>query len=177
MPFSRYFGHYSGQIYKIDEQLPTDPTDEQLQALFGRVVSRMLDREMLGILCNALSCCAFTFVIFSEGGEGEALDRSDLLVRTLGQYGILITRQDLLWFAQAFWAQSMDLKAQYGWRPPRADDLPRRVYESLSLALDQEPDELARWMDMLIDEWKAQAEQMLVKFGYDPIWLDQQETI
>ena len=177
MPFSRYFGHYSGQIYKIDEHVMQDPDDESLRRLFGRVVSRMLDREVFGILCNALSCCAFTFVIFGEGGQGEELDQSDLLVRTLHQYGIRTTREDLLWFAQAFWAQSMDLKARYGWRPPRASGLPRRVFEGLSLVLEQPPDELQRWMDMLIAEWKRQAEQMLLKFGYDPAWLDPPVTV
>jgi hypothetical protein len=135
------------------------------------VIARMLDREFFGILCNALSCCAFTFTLFSQEGEGEQLDDSDLLVRTLAQYGIHTTREDLTWFAQAFWAQSIDLKRRHGWQPPRAADLPRRVYEGLSRVLGQPPEELARWMDLLIDEWKAQAQRMMARYGYDAGWL------
>jgi aldehyde:ferredoxin oxidoreductase len=172
MPFSRFFGHYSGQIYKIDEALPGDPDDEALRRVFRRAVARMLDREFYGILCNALSNCAFTFVLYSQNGEGERLDDGDLLVHTLAQYGIRTTREDLMWFAQAFWAQSFDLKAQHGWQPPQAADLPRRVYEGLARVLGQPPKELERWMDMLIDEWKAQARGMLTRYGYDAAWLD-----
>jgi aldehyde:ferredoxin oxidoreductase len=172
MPFSRFFGHYAGQIYKIDETLPTDPNDEALRSTFRRVIARLFDREFLGILCNALSCCAFTFVIFSQDGRGERLDDTDLLVRVLSEYGIRTTRQDLNWFAQAFWAQSIDLKAQHGWRPPTAQGLPRRVYEGLELVLKRPADELMRWMDILIDEWKAQARLGLRKFGYDTDWLE-----
>jgi aldehyde:ferredoxin oxidoreductase len=172
MPFSRFFGHYSGQVYKIDEWLPTRPDDEALRAVFDRVVARMIDREVFGILCNALSCCAFTFVIFSQDGEGERLDDDDLLLQVLRQYGIHTTRQDLTWFGQAFWAASIDLKAQHGWRPPLARDLPHRVYEGLQPVLSQEPKELMRWMDMLIEAWKSAASGMLRKFGYDDAWLD-----
>jgi hypothetical protein len=172
MPFSRFFGHYSGQIYKIDEQLPAHPDDDALRAVFDRVVARMLDREVFGILCNALSCCAFTFVMFSQDGEGERLDDDDLLVQVLRQYGIHTTRQDLTWFGQAFWAASIDLKAKHGWRPPLAQDLPLRVYEGLQPVLGQEPKELMRWMDMLIEVWKSAASRMLRKFGYDDAWLD-----
>ncbi|MFN2230987.1 MAG: aldehyde ferredoxin oxidoreductase N-terminal domain-containing protein [Anaerolineae bacterium] len=171
MPFSRFFGHYSGQIYKIDEQLPTDPDDEALRRTFERVVCRMLDREAFGILCNALSCCAFTFVLFSQEGEGERLDDTNLLVHTLQQYGIHTSHEDLSWFAEAFWAQSIDLKAQHGWRPPSAADLPRRVYEGLELVLEQPVAELMRWMDMLIEVWVDHARERLHKFGYDAKWL------
>jgi aldehyde:ferredoxin oxidoreductase len=172
MPFSRYFGHYAGQIYKIDEQLPDQPSDDALRSVFERVVQRMFEREFLSILCNVLSCCAFTFVIFSDQGQGERLDEDDLLVRTLAQYGIVTTRDDLLWFAQQFWAQSIALKCEYGWRPPRARDLPLRVYEGLSLVLGQPVDELVRWMDLLIAVWMDRAVEMLSKFGYDPEVLD-----
>jgi aldehyde:ferredoxin oxidoreductase len=173
MPFSRFFGHYSGQVYKIEETLPKHPEDNVLRQVFSRVVARMLDREFFGILCNALSCCAFTFVIFGQDGQGERLDDGDLLVRTLAEYGIHTTRDDLNWFAQSFWAQSIDLKVQHGWRPPAAGDLPHRIYESLALVLEQQPAELARWMDILIDEWKRQAQEMLHKFGYDTAWCTQ----
>jgi hypothetical protein len=131
----------------------------------------MFDRELFGILCNALSCCAFTFVMYSQDGEGERLDENDLLVRTLAQYGIHTTREELMWFAQAFWAQSIDLKAQHGWRPPRAGDLPQRVYEALSVALDRPPEELRRWMELLIDAWRTHAGVMLAKYGYEAGWL------
>lgn len=174
MPFSRFFSHYSGQIYKIEERLPADPDDETLHRCFRRVVARMLDRECFGILCNALSCCAFTFAVYSQNGEGERLDDSDLLVHTLAEYGIHTTREDLTWFAQAFLAQSLDLKARYRWRPPTADDLPGRVYEALGLVLAAAPDELRRWMGVLIAEWKAQAKELLGKFGYETAWLEQQ---
>lgn len=61
MPFSRFFGHYSGQIYKIDEVLPPPSSDESAyRACFERVVQRMLQREFFWALCNALSMCAFT---------------------------------------------------------------------------------------------------------------------
>lgn len=171
MPFSRFFGHYSGQIYKIDERLPADPDDESLRSLFHRVIARMLDREYMSILCNALSCCAFTFVIFGQDGQGERLDDEDLLVRTLAEYGIRTTREDLMWFAQAFWAQSIDLKVQHGWQPPSARDLPQRVYEGLAQVLERPPGELAHWMELLIGEWRAQAVGILSRFGYDIPWL------
>ncbi len=103
--------------------------------------------------------------------EGERLDESDLLVRTLSEYGIHTTHDDLVWFAQAFWAGSIDLKAQHGWRPPTARDLPQRVYEGLSLALDRQTDELVQWMSLLIEEWKAQAQGISSKFGYRTDWL------
>ena len=176
MPFSRFFGHYSGQIYKIDEQLPASPDADALRHTFERVVARMFDREFLSILCNALSCCAFTFAIFSQDGDGEQLDDTDLLARTLAQYGIRTSRQELLWFAQAFWAQSIDLKAQHGWRPPVAADLPTRVYEGLSAALKQPIPELMRWMDLLIAAWLEHARAVLRKFGYETEWLETHES-
>ena len=172
MPFSRFFSHYSGQIYKIDEAMPEEPGGQALRAVFARVIARMLDRECFGILCNALSCCAFTFVVFSQDGQGGCLDDEDLLVSVLSEYGIHVTRDDLIWFAQAFWAQSVDLKARYGWRPPAAADMPYRIFEGLQPVLGRPPEELMRWMDVLIAEWRAQAGEMLSKFGYDTAWLD-----
>lgn len=66
MPFSRFFGHYVGQYYKINEELPPPGADEAAyRACFERVVHRMLAREFYWLLGNALSQCAFTFVIFS----------------------------------------------------------------------------------------------------------------
>jgi aldehyde:ferredoxin oxidoreductase len=171
MPFSRFFGHYSGQIYKIDEQLPAVPDDEALRSVFTRVVHRMFKREDISIVCNALSCCAFTFAIFSQDGEGERLDDTGLLVDILRQYGIHTSREELSWFTEAFWAQSIDLKAKLGWRPPSAAALPRRVYEGLTLVLEQPVAELVRWMDMLIEVWVDHARARLHKFGYETEWL------
>ncbi len=171
MPFSRFFGHYSGQIYKIDEVLPPPGSNEEdYRACFQRVVKRMLQREFFWVLCNALSQCAFTFVIFSQDGQGEQLSDDDLLVHILRNYGIHTTRADLEWFAQGYWAQSIDLKCQFGWRPPSAADFPRRVYEALSLALDRPVDELQALMVMLIAEWKRQAGAVMGRFGYEAVW-------
>jgi aldehyde:ferredoxin oxidoreductase len=171
MPFSRFFGHYVGQIYKIDEQLPSpDSGQEAYRECFERVVARMLQREFFWLLSNALSQCAFTFVIFSQDGEGERLSNDDLLVRMLRNYGIQTTQDDLNWFSQAFWAQSMDLKCQFGWRPPSAADFPQRVYEALALALERPVEELQMLMGMLIEEWKRQAGETMARFGYEAAW-------
>ena len=171
MPFSRFFGHYVGQYYKVGEELPPPGSDQEAyRACFERVVGQLLEREFFWILCNALSQCAFTFVIFSQDGKGERLSDDDLLVRLLRSYGIQTTRADLIWFGQAFWAQSMDLKCRFGWRPPSAADLPLRIYEGLSLALDRPPDELRALMDLLILEWKQGAGEVLTRFGYEVCW-------
>jgi aldehyde:ferredoxin oxidoreductase len=171
MPFSRFFGHYVGQLYKIDEELPSSGSDDSAyRACFRRVVHRMLQKEFFWVLCNAFSMCAFTFVIFSQDGQGERLSDDNLLVRVLSQYGIRTTRADLEWFAQAFWAQSINLKGRSGWYPPTADDFPHRVYEALSLALDRPPEELQALMVLLIEEWKRQAGNAIRRFGYEPSW-------
>ena len=167
MPFSRFFSHYSGQIYKIEEDLDPNASPAEAQALFERVVHQMLQRECYGCLGNALSMCAFTFVIFSQDGQGIVLDDSDLLLRTLAAYGIETTRQEIEWFAEAFWAQSIAMKLEHGWRPPTAADLPDRVFEVLSLALHQSVPALRALMDQLIAEWKRQAGEILYKYGYD----------
>jgi len=177
MPFSRFFGHYVGQYYKVEEELPPPGSSpEAYRACFERVVGRLLGREFFWLLANALSQCAFTFIIFSQDGEGERLSDDDgypagtLLVRILRHYGIHTTRADLEWFAQAFWAQSVDLKCRFGWRPPAAADFPRRVYEALSLALGRPVEELQALMDLLIAEWKRQAGEVMRRFGYDATW-------
>lgn len=171
MPFSRFFGHYVGQFYKVEEELPPADSDEAAyRACFARVVRRLLQREFFWVLCNALSQCAFTFVIFSQDGQGEHLSDDDMLVRLLRNYGIHTTRADLEWFAQAFWAQSIDLKRRFGWQPPTAADLPRRVYEGLSLALNRPVEELQTLMGLLIEEWKRQAGEVLARFGYEEGW-------
>jgi hypothetical protein len=182
MPFSRFFSHYSGQIYKIDEVLPPPGSDEAAyRACFERVVQRMLQKEFFWVLCNALSMCAFTFVIFSQDGKGERLSDDDgrsssaSLIRLLRNYGIRTTRADLEWFAQAFWAQSIDLKCQFGRQPPSAADFPNRIYEALSLALGHTPEELQSLMEMLIEEWKQQARAVLGRFGYKAPWREVEE--
>ena len=65
------------------------------------------------------------------------------------------------------YGESIDLKRQYGWRPPTAQDLPSRVYDGLQLVPAQPIAELMRWMDLLIDEWTTQAEAVMSKFGYE----------
>ena len=171
MPFSRFFGHYVGQYYKVEEELPPPGSSpEAYRACFERVVGRLLGREFFWLLANALSQCAFTFIIFSQDGEGERLSDDGLLVRILRHYGIHTTRAGLEWFSQAFWAQSVDLKCRFGWRPPAAADFPRRVYEALSLALSRPVEELQALMDLLIAEWKRQAGEVMRRFGYDATW-------
>jgi aldehyde:ferredoxin oxidoreductase len=170
MPFSRFFSHYAGQIYKIEGDIPAGASEGEMKALFENVIGQMLQREYFGVLCNCLSCCAFTFVIFSQDGEGERLDDDGLLVEILSHYGIKTSPQELMWFAQAFWAQSIDLKVQFGWRPPSAQDLSGRVFEALSLALERTPEELRGLMDLLIDQWKRQAGEVMQKFGYKVVW-------
>jgi aldehyde:ferredoxin oxidoreductase len=167
MPFSRFFSHYSGQIYKVPGELTPDLSDAEVRALFERVIAQMLRREYFGCLGNALSTCAFTFVIFSEDGGGIRLDDADLLVRTLATYGFEVRREDLEWFAEAFWAQSIALKLAYGWQPPTAEAFPARIFEALAQTLDFAPDALRGLMDRLIAEWKRQAGSVLYKYGYD----------
>lgn len=171
MPFSRFFSHYAGQIYKIDQTLPPPgQKPEVYMSCFDQVVEQMLAREFFGVLCNALSQCAFTFVVFSQNGRGECLSDDNLLVRLLHNYGIHTTRSDLEWFSQAFWAQSIDLKCQFGWHPPSASDLPYRVYEALSLALERSPEEMQWLMQLLIDVWKRRAGEVMMRFGYELMW-------
>jgi aldehyde:ferredoxin oxidoreductase len=171
MPFSRFFGHYVGQFYKVDEELPPPGSGQEVYgACFQRVVERLLRREFFWLLSNALSMCAFTFVIFSQDGRGEQLSDDGLLTHLLRCYGIHTTRADLEWFAQAFWAQSMDLKVQFGWRPPSAADFPHRVYQALSLALERTPEELESLMQMLIEAWKHQAGGVMRRSGYAVKW-------
>jgi aldehyde:ferredoxin oxidoreductase len=166
MPVSRFFGHYAGQLYKIEGDLPRQTTAEAVRPVFERVIRQAFQREFFGILGNALSTCAFTFVLFSQDGQGMALDDSDLLVRTLACFGLETSREELEWFAQSFWAQSIAFKLERGWNPPRASGFPARVFEALSLALNRPPAELQLLMDWLITEWRRQAGDLLYRFGY-----------
>jgi aldehyde:ferredoxin oxidoreductase len=170
MPFSRFFSHYSGQIYKVSGDLTPEMSRSEICKLFERVVGTMLQREFLICLGNALSLCAFTAVMFSEGGAGEALDDEHLLSRTLSVYGLEVHDEDLLWFAQAFWAQSIMLKVQHGWSPPHAEAFPNSVFVLLSDVLDRPPEMLRALMDDLIDVWKDQAAGIMRKYGYDVPW-------
>jgi aldehyde:ferredoxin oxidoreductase len=165
MPFSRFFGHYTGQFYKIEGDLPADP--EAARPLFEQVIGQALRREFFGCLGNALSTCAFTFVLFSQEGQGVVLDESDLLVRTLACYGVETSREELEWFAESFWAGSMAFKLECGWRPPTAADFPARVFEALSQALDRPVAELRGLMDLLIAEWKRQAADLMDRYGHE----------
>jgi aldehyde:ferredoxin oxidoreductase len=166
MPFSRFFGHYSGQIYKIEGQLNPGMSLVELRELFERVVSEMLRREYFSCLCNAMSNCAFTFVAYSQDGQGKQLDSSRLLARALQTYGLAVSHEDLQWFGEAFWAQSIAFKLKMGWLPPDAKSLPDRVYEALTQSLGVSQLQLTGWMDGLIDEWKRQTKSILQKYGY-----------
>jgi len=169
MPFSRFFGHYVGQTYKIPGELPPPGDKKAAVSLFQRVIEEALEREYLSIVGNTLSLCAFVFVVFSVDGQGVRLDRhrlADLLAR----YGIYTTYQEMRWFAQAFWAQSIAFKGKCGWRPPTAADFPHRVFAALSLALHRPADELQELMALLIGEWKRQARAVLQKFGHPWPW-------
>ena len=171
MPFSRFFGHYSGQIYKVAGELPPSDSDQEtIRAFSQQIVERMLQREFFWILCNALSLCAFTFVIFSHDGKGNELSENDLLIRLLGHYGIHISKEDLIEFSRAFWAQSTDLKCQYGWQAHSAKDFPLRIYEALSFTLNRPINELQILMDQLIAEWKRQARELMSRYGFSPCW-------
>jgi aldehyde:ferredoxin oxidoreductase len=171
MPFSRFFSHYSGQIYKVPGTLPPlDSSGDAIREFIRKIVKHMLQRECFWLLANAFSHCAFTFVIFSKDGKGNELREDDLLTKLLGHYDIHLTNKELYEFSQSFLAQSIDLKRQYGWKPQRADEFPKRVYEALSTSLNRTHEELETWMGYLIDEWKRQAAQMLTRFGYEPGW-------
>jgi aldehyde:ferredoxin oxidoreductase len=166
MPLSRFFGHYVGQFYKIEGDLPAEPHPDTVRPIFERVVRQALQREFFGCLGNALSMCAFTSVIFSQEGRGIRLDETDLLVRTLGCYGLETSRVELEWFAESFWAQSVAFRLEHGWRVPSATDYPGRVFETLSKALGFSPEELRGLMDVLIREWQRQAGEILYKYGH-----------
>jgi hypothetical protein len=176
LPFSRFFGHYVGQVYKIDEKLPPPGSDEgEYIRCFHRVVERMLQREFFLIIGNALSQCGFTFIIFSQNGAGEALSSNGLLLRVCREYDIHITEEDLTWFSRAYWAQSIDLKCSMGFHPPKAGQFPHRIFEALSIALGRPVDELVRLMDLLIDIWKEHAEAVLTSFGYRVVWKEERK--
>jgi aldehyde:ferredoxin oxidoreductase len=170
MPFSRFFSHYSGQIYKVSGSIPESPDPDTLKQLFPQVIKEMFQREYFSILCNTLSCCAFGFVIFTEGGAGVELSRDDLLMDILKFYGIETTREELMRFAQKFLAQSIDLKIKHGWKPLSADDFPYRIYEAVSQAISHPPERCKEMMDVLIDEWKRQTKQLMSKYGYQAPW-------
>ncbi len=170
MPFSRFFSHYSAQIYKVSGNIPENPDQDTLQELFPSVIDEMFQREYFSILCNTLSCCAFGFIIFTEGGAGVELSHDDLLVKVLRFYGIETTREELMRFAQNFWAQSIDLKIKHGWQPPDADQFPYRVFEAVSQAISHPPEKCKEMMDLLIAEWKRQAKQIMSKYGYEAQW-------
>jgi aldehyde:ferredoxin oxidoreductase len=170
MPFSRFFSHYSAQIYKVPGNIPENPDQDALQELFSSVIDGMFQREYFSILCNTLSCCAFGFVIFTEGGAGVELSGDDLLVKVLRFYGIETTREELMRFAQNFWAQSMELKIRHGWQPPDADQFPYRVFEAVSQAISHPPEKCKEMMALLITQWKRQAKQLMSKYGYEASW-------
>lgn len=171
MPFSRYFSHYTGQTYKIKGSLPPTGSDHETLRTFGKgIIEHMLQREYYWLLANAFSHCAFTFVIFSQDGAGDELSEDGLFVRLLQNYDIHFTNDELKEFGRKFWAQSIDLKRQYGWRPQMAEDFPKRVYEALSISLDRSAQELQELMGILVEEWKDQASRVLTHYGYSGAW-------
>jgi len=170
MPLSRFFGHYSGQIYKVSGAIPENADSGEIQKLFSDVIHEMFQREYFSIICNALSCCAFGFVIFSEGGKGVELSRDDLLLEALRFYGIEMSRVEIMNFAQNFWAQSTDLKIKRGWKPLNADEFPYRVFEAVSQAISHPPERCKEMMDILIEEWKRQAKRIMSRYGYEAPW-------
>ena len=170
MPFSRFFSHYSGQIYKVSGSIPANPEPDDFKKLFPRVIKEMFEREYFSILCNAFSCCAFGFVIFTKDGAGVELGNDGLLEEVLDFYGIEMTKEELVHFAQNFWAQSMELKIKHGWKPLAANQFPFRIYEAISQAISHPPEKCKEMMDLLIAEWKSQAKEVMSKYGYQVDW-------
>lgn len=170
MAFSRFFSHYSGQIYKIPGSLDEVRTVSERRSLFRRVVRDMIQREIHLCLGNTLSLCGFTFVIFSEDGDGQNLASDDLLRRTLSLYGIDLQTSDLVWYAQSYWAQSIKMKTDAGWTPPTASEIPNCVYALLAQSLDRSEDTLTMMMGELIHEWKHQAGSILRFHGHEVPW-------
>jgi hypothetical protein len=78
--------------------------------------------------------------------------------------------QDLLWFGQAFLAQSLVLKAAHGWIPPNISDYPSRVLTLLADVLSLPQEEVGRLLGLLIDIWKRQAGELLSAFGHEVPW-------
>jgi aldehyde:ferredoxin oxidoreductase len=170
MPFSRFFSHYSGQIYKVSGSIPENADENMLRGIFSKVVKEMFKREYFSILCNAFSSCAFGFVVFTEDGKGVELSEDDLLIDVLDFYNIKTSREELMKFAQNFWAQSIDLKIKHGWKPPGAHEFPFRVYEAVSQAISHPPEQCRKMMDVLINEWKHQAKHNMGRYGYTAPW-------
>lgn len=169
MPLSHFFSHYSGQIYKIDENLPSDVTDDEARKVFARVVQRMLKREMICAVANNLSFCAFVFAIFTEEGKGEEFNRP-LLAEVLDLYGLDLPTDELQKRAETFLAQSIRLRQEMHWRPPTPSDYPRRVFEALSKVMDQPVERCAELFGLLIDEWKQATSDLLKAHGHEAAW-------
>ena len=169
MPFSRFFGHYSGQIYKIDEKLPPDPTGEEAREVYRRVIRKMIARELFCIVGNALSLCAFVANIFSEGGNGEELN-APLLEEVLDLYGIELSAEEIRRRAEAFLARSIQFKSELGWRPPTVADYPERIFEAVSRSIGESESRCKQVFGLLIEEWKAQMGDLLRANGVDPAW-------
>ena len=171
MPFSRFFSHYSGQIYKISGEMPEVGADKEVISKFCQdIIQKMLKREFYWIICNALSLCAFTFIIFSQEGKGYELRDDDLLPNLLNKYGIQLTTSELKEFARTFWAQSINLKNKFWWQPQNANQFPERVYEALGLNLNRPIEDMKSLMENLIDEWKKQTANILQDYELPVNW-------
>ncbi|MFC1498536.1 aldehyde ferredoxin oxidoreductase N-terminal domain-containing protein [Verrucomicrobiota bacterium] len=161
MPFSRFFSHYSGQIYKINEELPSDVSDEEAFKIFKRVIKQMIDREIVCVIGNSLSLCAFVFNIFSVNGKGELIDYP-LLLETLGIFGIDIDSATLNNQAETFLTQSIEFRKKCGWKPQTAEEYPYRIFESVSKAINIPPERCKALFDLLIKAWGESAESLIV---------------
>ncbi|MHC4914890.1 MAG: aldehyde ferredoxin oxidoreductase N-terminal domain-containing protein [Planctomycetota bacterium] len=169
MPFSRFFSHYSGQIYKIDEKLPPGAGDDEAHEVFRRVIARMIERELVCVVGNSLSMCAFVFNVFTVNGKGEAVDW-DLFNQVLAVYGLDRPGEELRAEAERFLAQSLAFRSETGWRPPSAADYPARIFEAVSGPVGESPERCRALFDVLIDEWKAASAELMSRHGLVAAW-------
>lgn len=169
MPFSRFFSHYSGQIYKIDEDLPAGVSDDDARKVFRRVIERMLAREAISVISNALSMCSFVFVIFTKDGDGETLD-TGLLADVLELFGIDVSSEEAQRQAMAFIAQSMQFRQETGWSPPLVADYPNRIFEGVSQVTGDSPERCRELFELLVDEWRNSMRALMAENGYEASW-------
>jgi aldehyde:ferredoxin oxidoreductase len=164
MPFSRFFSHYSGQVYKIDEQLAPGSSDEGAREVFRRVIERMVDREVVCVLGNGLSMCAFVFNAFTENGKGDNVNLA-LLNEALGVYGLDQDAAVLRRGAEAFLAQSLEFRRELGWQPPTVEDYPARIFEAVSGPVGESPERCRQLFALLVEEWKRWESELITRYG------------
>lgn len=169
MPFSRFFSHNSGRLYEIDEDLPAGCGDEEARAIFARVVERMIQRELIGILSNALSLCTFVFRAFTEDGKGRTLD-TDTFREVMTFFDLDADPKAALQTAEAFLAESIRFRLDCGWQPPGVREYPARVLETVSHVIGTSPERCRELFALLIDEWKRGAGTLLKRHGIPVRW-------